>query len=179
MKILLFGISCVGKTSVGKILAQNLGYSFYDLDEEIKKATEMSLEEFVNTRDLEWRDGKRCKIIQNILDNKETLVLAVSPLSHPESIRDRIHQKDILSIQLYDKVENIYDRLVFSDKNDNIYTDDAYKEAHKVYYLKDIEKDLRWYGFVYSLLGIKNNVFINNDPPKKVAQKIIKDYQLK
>ena len=37
MKILLFGVSNVGKTTVGKQLAERLGYMFYDLDEEIKK----------------------------------------------------------------------------------------------------------------------------------------------
>lgn len=37
MKILLFGISNVGKTTIGTMLAKQLGYSFYDLDEEVKK----------------------------------------------------------------------------------------------------------------------------------------------
>jgi shikimate kinase len=34
MKILLFGVSCVGKSTVGQILAQKLNYKFYDLDDE-------------------------------------------------------------------------------------------------------------------------------------------------
>lgn len=38
MRILLFGISNIGKTSIGKSLAQKLSYDFYDLDEEIKKS---------------------------------------------------------------------------------------------------------------------------------------------
>ena len=37
MKILLFGVSNVGKTTVGKLLAEQFGYRFYDLDEEVKK----------------------------------------------------------------------------------------------------------------------------------------------
>ena len=37
MNILIFGISNVGKTSVGKLIASKLNYDFYDLDEEIKK----------------------------------------------------------------------------------------------------------------------------------------------
>lgn len=41
MNILLFGISNVGKTSAGKLLAQKLGYDFYDLDEEVKSITKL------------------------------------------------------------------------------------------------------------------------------------------
>ena len=36
MNIMLFGISNVGKTTIGRIVADKLGYDFYDLDEEIK-----------------------------------------------------------------------------------------------------------------------------------------------
>lgn len=34
---LLFGVSNVGKTTVGRILANKLRVDFYDVDEEIKK----------------------------------------------------------------------------------------------------------------------------------------------
>ena len=37
MKIMLFGVSNVGKTTLGTMLAKRLGYIFYDLDEEVKK----------------------------------------------------------------------------------------------------------------------------------------------
>ncbi len=49
MKILLFGVSNVGKSTVGRLPAERLGFGFADLDEEIKKHLEMSLEEFVHT----------------------------------------------------------------------------------------------------------------------------------
>ena len=49
MNILLFGISNVGKTTIGRIIAEKLGYDFYDLDEEIKKRYEMTLQEFVDS----------------------------------------------------------------------------------------------------------------------------------
>ena len=44
LKILLFGISNVGKTTIGAMLAKQLDYSFYDLDEEVKKEFQMTLE---------------------------------------------------------------------------------------------------------------------------------------
>ena len=74
MKILLFGISNVGKTTIGTILAKELGYSFYDLDEEVKKEFQMTLEEFVHTENLRWRDQKRGRIIKKILSKEENMV---------------------------------------------------------------------------------------------------------
>jgi shikimate kinase len=32
----IVGISCVGKTTIGKMLAENIGFSFFDLDIEIQ-----------------------------------------------------------------------------------------------------------------------------------------------
>ena len=37
MIIYLVGISCVGKTTIGRMLAKKKNYSFFDLDEEIEK----------------------------------------------------------------------------------------------------------------------------------------------
>ena len=44
--ILLFGVSNVGKTTTGRLLADQLNAKFYDLDEEIKTAYGMTLEMF-------------------------------------------------------------------------------------------------------------------------------------
>ena len=40
MKICLFGVSNVGKTTVGKLLAERLDIKFVDVDEEVKKPLE-------------------------------------------------------------------------------------------------------------------------------------------
>ena len=42
MNILLFGVSNVGKSVSGKLLASHLNYVFYDLDEEVKKDQNMT-----------------------------------------------------------------------------------------------------------------------------------------
>jgi shikimate kinase len=36
MKILLTGVSCVGKSTIGKMLADKVGYQFFDFDFEIE-----------------------------------------------------------------------------------------------------------------------------------------------
>ncbi|MEN9443930.1 MAG: hypothetical protein RIS47_820 [Bacteroidota bacterium] len=44
MILYLVGISCVGKTTIGKMLAQTLGFSFFDLDVEVEKYYNMPIE---------------------------------------------------------------------------------------------------------------------------------------
>lgn len=58
----------------------------------------------------------------------------------------------------------------------NIYTDNDYKNARKNYYMKEIQEDLNWYGEVNARIGIKNQIFIDNDPPEKVVDRIIARY---
>ena len=73
MKILLFGVSNVGKTTTGMLLAERLGFTFCDIDEEVKKCMDMTLEEFVHTADLRWRDQKRGRIIKELIKSEENL----------------------------------------------------------------------------------------------------------
>ena len=112
MKIFLFGVSNVGKSTVGKLLAERLGFDFVDLDEEIKKRMEISLEEFVNTANLRWRDQKRGSIIKKIVKLEENIVLAVTPISYAENFKTRIIADDILLIELYDPPKKVVDRII-------------------------------------------------------------------
>ena len=178
MKILLFGISNVGKTAIGTILAKELEYSFYDLDEEVKKEFQITLEEFVHTVNLRWRDQKRGRIIKKIISKEENMVFVISPISYTDNFGKRITEDDILSIELVDTPANIFDRLVFSDIDDTIYKDDDYKNQRRDYYMSDIKADLEWYGNVYSKIGIKNRFEMNNDSPKTAVKRLIKEYGL-
>ena len=178
MKILLFGISNVGKTAIGTILAKELEYSFYDLDEEVKKEFQMTLEEFVHTENLRWRDQKRGRIIKKIISKEENMFFVISPISYTDNFGKRITEDDILSIELVDTPANIFDRLVFSDIDDIIYKDDDYKNQRRDYYMSDIKADLEWYGNVYSKIGIKNRFEMNNDSPKTAVKRLIKEYGL-
>ena len=37
MRIILVGVSCVGKSTIGKLLAEKLGYKFFDFDFEVEE----------------------------------------------------------------------------------------------------------------------------------------------
>ena len=176
MKVLLFGVSNVGKSTIGRMLAKELEYSFYDLDEEVKRKFQINIDEFVHMENLRWRDRERGQIIKEILSKKENMIFAISPISYTDNFGEFIKKDDILSIELVDSPANIFDRLVFSDVSDRIYKDDNYKNYYRDYYMSDIKADLEWYGDVYSKMGVKNRFEINNDSPEKVVRRLIKAY---
>lgn len=176
MDILLFGVSNVGKTTVGRILAEKLGIEFYDLDDEIKKYYGITLEEFVNTGTVKEQDKKRGGMIGKLLQKESDKIVAVCPMSYSIYFKEYINRDNVLAIELRDTPENIFDRLVFSDEDDYVYTDDEYKEAHKEYYMRDIREDIEWYGESYA--DIINKYDINNKNPEEVADSIIREYKL-
>ena len=179
MKILLFGVSNVGKTTIGKLLAEELRFEFYDLDAEVKMRTGMTIEEFVKSGTLEERDRKRGEIIKDIIERDGNLVFSVTPISFPDSFRKELaNRKDLILIELYDTAYHIFQRLVFSDENDNMYFDDKYKNQHRTHYLREISEDLKYYGRIYSLLGTRR-FNINNDSPERSVQRLIEEFELK
>jgi shikimate kinase len=96
MNIILFGVSNVGKSVTGQLLAQKLGYDFYDLDGEVKSFLNISLEEFVHTGTLFYRDQLRCSLINKLTQTNINKVLAVTPLSYIESILPLFSSEDAL-----------------------------------------------------------------------------------
>lgn len=158
------------------LLAHKLNFDFYDLDDEIKKKYCISLEKFVSTGTLQERDKKRCRLLRSIVKRPGNKVIAVTPLSYAGAIIPVINSPEVISIELTDTPENIFARLVFSDENDIIYTDDDYKNQHKEHYLNEIHEDLAWYGSIYQ--NIPNKFFVNGKAPTEVANEILQLYHL-
>ena len=115
MNILLFGISNVGKTTTGVFLARELGYMFYDLDEEVKTRFLIPLEQFIQQYPLARRDRIRGQIIGDLLEQPGNKVLAVTQMSYPIHFEKYLSRADVMAIELQDTPENIFSRLVFSD----------------------------------------------------------------
>lgn len=176
MKILIFGVSNVGKTTIGSILAVNLGYDFFDLDEEVKRYYHTTLEDFVNGETLEIRDQKRGVVLDELMKNENDKVIAITPISYPVNFNHHLCRNDVLAIELRDTAGNIFDRLVFSDENDNVYKDDDYKNAHKEHYIEEICEDISWYGKTY--VNVKNKFDVNNELPDVVVKRLMKEFGL-
>lgn len=77
MKIYLIGLPYSGKTSVGKLLALNLGYKFYDVNEEISKDSLMFIEEIVEHYGYKAVENVEKKLLEELL-TKDNLVIATN-----------------------------------------------------------------------------------------------------
>ena len=101
-------------------------------------------------------------------------MIAVCPLSAKKYIKPLLQYNGVIAIELIDSVENIFDRLVFSDGNDVIYKDDEYKMRYKKHYINGIVLDFMVYGQVFE--DIKNCFDINGNNPEDAANMIIYKY---
>ena len=69
------------------------------------------------------------------------------PVSYVEHFMKILRSDDVFSLVIADSPENIYNRIIFSDDEDNVYKDDEYRGVHRDYYLNEIKKDIRHYEF--------------------------------
>lgn len=162
MIIMLFGVSNVGKTVTGEKLAEKLDYSFLDMDEEIKKKYQTTLEKFMQDHPFSYERGQiKGKLLKDLTkEYKDNIVIAVSPIFYARYFNSVLNIEQVIAIELQDSVEHIFERMLFSDENDNIYKDDAYKDEHRDYYLRDIYEDIEYVKKVYK--RIENKYFIDN-----------------
>ena len=136
MKLLIWGVSNIGKTTIGKELSKKLNCKFYDVDDEIIDiygSIDNFQEIFPNDYD---RFDEKEELMMNIIDTEnKDFIMAVSPI-FSSSVVDELLDTDTISIEIIDTPEAIYDRLILEG-------DDAlkYKERHKEHYMQEIKWD--------------------------------------
>ncbi len=73
MRIYLIGLPGSGKTTVGKELAKNLRFNFIDLDKEIVKRENMSIDEMFNISETFFRD-KETEALKSTTQYENTVI---------------------------------------------------------------------------------------------------------
>ena len=136
MKLLIWGVSNIGKTTIGKELSNKLNCKFFDVDEEIIDIYG-SIDNFqaIFPNDYDRFDEKE-ELMMNIIESDNNdFIMAVSPI-YSASVVEELLDTDTISIEIVDTPEAIYDRLILEG-------DDAleYKEKHKEHYIQEIKCD--------------------------------------
>ena len=141
MKVLLWGVPCVGKVEVGKLLAEKLNLKFIDMTAIVKEkygTVDKFQEKFPNAYD-EFKEKE--KIALNVINNNDNFVMVIT-LIYIKEIVDNITNTDTISIELVDSVKSIYDRILFYDENDEVMSDSKkYRDEHKTYYMNQVKND--------------------------------------
>lgn len=175
MKIYIVGISCVGKTTIGSLLADNLNYTFYDLDEEVERFYQKPIEQIQNEcySIIGFRQ-KASIVLDNLFTTDENSVIAGTIAGLKDSYF-KIYQKhkkrkDLISIHIIDDPENVLNRLTFYDADSKMY-EKALDDKMRKMYLKEIVAD--WKYFQKSLNLADLQVSIKNVPLDQIPDLLI------
>lgn len=161
MIIYIVGISCIGKTTIGKMLADEIGYSFFDLDQEIqdyyKKPIERIQDECLTMNG--YRE-KASVVLDKLLSKNMDSVISGTPSGLKFSylqVYKRHMNKELISICLNDSFENVLDRLTFYDKDSNPITEEM-DDSKKKRYLKEIRADYNYFKDSYKRADFQINI---------------------
>lgn len=172
-------MSCVGKTTIGKMLAEKIDYSFFDLDEEIEKYYEKPIER-VQDESLTM-NGYREKasiVLDKLFSKNVDSVISGTPSGLKFSylqVYKRHKNKELFSICLNDSFENVLDRLTFYDKDSSPITE-RLDESMRMRYLKEIRADYNYFKDSYKRADFQ--IKIDNVRLEKIPEMIIKEIGL-
>jgi len=179
MIIYLVGISCVGKTTIGKMLAEKIDYSFVDLDEEIQNYYKKPIERIQD--ECLTMNGYREKasiVLDKLFSRNVDSVVSGTPSGLKFSylqVYKRHKDKELLSICLNDSFENVLERLTFYNKDSNPIIE-RLDESMKKKYLKEIRADYNYFKDSYSRADFQIN--IDNVKLEKISDMIIEEIGL-
>ncbi len=171
MIIYLTGASCVGKTTIGRMLATKIGYLFFDVDDEVERYYQKPIERIQD--ECFTMNGFREKasvVLDKILSNEGNMVVAGTPAGLKHSFlqvyKKHKKRKEIVSIHIKDTPENILERLTFFDKDSNPIHENL-DESKKKRYLREITADYNYFKDSYEradLLIDINDISLNSIP---------------
>jgi shikimate kinase len=162
MIIYLTGASCVGKTTIGKMLAEKMKYSFFDVDEEVERYYQKPIERIQDEcYSMNGFREKASVVLDNILSNTDNMVISGSPAGLKHSFlqvyKKHKKRKDIVSIHIKDTPENILERLTFFDKDSNPIHENL-DESKKKRYLREITADYNYFKDSYERADLQIDI---------------------
>jgi shikimate kinase len=160
VRILLTGVGCVGKTTVGKILSELLDVPFFDLDEEIEDFFGISVEQlqskFLTIHS--YRD-EAAKALVHLLKRPDSQhsVIALPPGGLMGGYLRAIKKSFGVTVALSDSPENILKRIVFYDIDSKL-IEKCLTSSEKRYYLSEIKKDITYFRKTYGRANIRVDI---------------------
>ena len=112
--IVLVGMMGVGKSTIGRRLANRIGYAFADADEEIEEAANMSVSEiFAQFGEPYFRDGER-RVIARLIERERIVIATGGGAFCQEETRDLILDQAI-SVWLDAPIATLVERVARRD----------------------------------------------------------------
>jgi len=114
-KIILIGFRCVGKTTIGKRLAEALNWKFLDLDIEIQKETKKTIKELVEEKGWDYFRKVEKESMKKLKDMKNVVIaLGGGSVIHEDEMK-LLFKKSFI-VWLYSSPEVILERMKKDEK---------------------------------------------------------------
>ena len=160
MRIFLTGVSCVGKTTVGKKLAALFCCPFFDFDDEIESFFSTPLErlqdKFLTMYSFRQEASKALKHLLNREDIRDS-VIALPPSGLMDNYWRVLKKTKGSIVVLTDDATNILQKITFYNK-DSKPIEKHLTDKEKVYYLKEIRKDITYFNRTYKRSDISVHI---------------------
>jgi shikimate kinase len=177
MRIFITGVSCVGKTTVGSIVASRLGCRFFDLDKEIERFFGSSIERLQNRfLTVDSFRSEAAKALTNILARPESrdCVVALPPSGLMGGYLRVVKKAGGITVVLVDTPENILKRITFYDIESRP-IDKRLTEKDKLFYLRDIKKDITYFRKSYDRGDLQ--VDVSGLSPEQATDRVIQSLE--
>ncbi len=163
--IVLVGMMGVGKSTIGRRLANRLGYTFADADEEIEEAANMSVSEiFAEFGEPYFRDGER-RVIARLIERERIVIATGGGAFCQEDTRDLILDQAI-SVWLDAPIATLVERVARRD------TRPLLKDRDPETVLTDLMAERRAH---YACASLR--VLSDNGPHERTVNAILKALQ--
>ncbi len=162
MIIYLVGMACVGKTTIGRMLAEKLGFTFFDINEMVEEYYEMPIERLQDECVFMNEFRNRASVVLDLALSKNIdSVIAGTPaglkFAYLSVYKRHKKNKDLYSIHVLDTYENVLNRLTFFDK-DSKQIFGVLNDSNRDWYRKDIRLDYKYFESSYKRADIEINI---------------------
>jgi shikimate kinase len=151
MRVFLVGVGCVGKTAVGRVLADLLDLKFFDLDHEIERFFGTSIERLQN-RFLTVHSfrNEAAKALVHLLERRECCdaVIALPPSGLMGGYLRALKAVRGTTVVLEDTPQRILERITFFDIDSKPIEKHLTPEEKRLH-LREIKKDITYFGRSY------------------------------
>lgn len=160
MRLLLTGVGCVGKTTIGGEVANLMGLAFFDLDHETETFFGTSIERlqirFLTSHSYR---NEAAKALLHLLERPESRrsVIALPPSGLMGGYLRAVSRSDGVVVALVDEPENILERITFYDIDSNL-VERQLTAREKRLYLREIKKDITYFGKTYARAHLRIDI---------------------
>ena len=187
MVICIFGMTCVGKSRVSRIMAKKIKskkpYVCFDVDDEIKKEYGTITKFQKAYPDPIARSIEKQKMIINSFKERN-VIIPVSALHDISILLPYYKKRGFKFIEIARTIEDLFDRLIYTDDNDEYdedYTIKA-KNKYKEKIIEELKADEEYFSSIYEPLINYSYQFIDFtegiDSDEEIAYILMSDLKL-